>query len=424
MRRSQKLLVILAIMALAMSWLLAGCGPTEGSEENAAGTWGSADGPVKIGVFEPLTGVNAAGGEMTIQGIELARELYPEILGMPVEVIIANTDSDPATAAKAVQNLISKEKVHIIIGSYGSTEALAGGSIARANQVCIIGCSPTAPAVTLDNECYFRVCFSDPFQGAVMADFAINTLNAETAAVIRDVQNDYSVSLSGSFTEAFAAVKGEEAIVATANFNSGDTDFSAQLTEINAHNPDIIFAPGNYAECGALIAQARELGMAMPMLGGDTWEAQEFLEQAAPWQDIYFSTHFTAEEPVTEISAYFMEAFKAKYPEASINAFAALGFDAYTLAKDAIERAGSLERSAIHDALAATTDFIGATGIITLDENGDAAKTVIIKQVKDGQFVYVAKAEPTAAPAADASTDPDADPAAEPADPAAAEPTP
>lgn len=177
------------------------------------------------------------------------------------------------------------------------------------------------------------------------------------------------MGLSNYFESAFKELTGNEnAIVAKVNYNTGDKDFSAQLTEVKSKNPDVIFAPGNFTECGILVEKAREMGIDVPILGGDTWEAQEFLNRVGNLKDIYFSTHFTAEEPVTEVSTIFMEEFKKAYPGKEINAFAALGFDAYLLALDAIERAGSADPEAIREALSQTSGFEGATGIITLDD--------------------------------------------------------
>jgi branched-chain amino acid transport system substrate-binding protein len=227
-----------------------------------------------------------------------------------------------------------------------------------------------------------------------MSNYATKTLGAKTAAIIQDVQQDYSVGLSNYFEKAFKATNGEKSIVAKVNYNTGDKDFSAQLTEVKSKNPDVIFAPGNFLECGILVAKARQMGIAVPMLGGDTWEAQEFLDQVKAYKDIYFSTHFTAEQPVTDVSTTFINEYKKAYPDKEVNAFGALGFDAYLLALNAIERAGSVDGTAIRDALAQTKDFKGATGIITLDKNRDATKTAIIKKVMDGKFVYEGKVEP------------------------------
>jgi branched-chain amino acid transport system substrate-binding protein len=392
MRHKKGKFTVLLVLLLMIGLIASGCGGS--GDKDGADKGGQADSDViKIGVYEPLTGTNAAGGQMTVEGIKLANQLYPEVLGKKVELIIVDNKSEKQEAANAVERLISKENVNLIIGTYGSSLAMSGGPVAMDAGIPVIGCSPTNPAVTLDNPYYFRVCFIDPFQGTVMSNYATKTLGAKTAAIIQDVQQDYSVGLSSYFEKAFKAANGEDSIVEKVNYNTGDKDFSAQLTAVKAANPDVIFAPGNFLECGILVAKARELGIT-PILGGDTWEAEEFLNQVKNYQDIYFSTHFTAEEPVTEISTVFLDEYAKAYPDKTPNAFGALGFDTYILALDAIERANSADPEAIKEALAATEGFKGATGIITLDENGDATKTALIKKVEGGQFVYEAKVDP------------------------------
>lgn len=389
----KKRYITIVALIVALSMFAVGCGG--GAQQGADSDKGQAPAEViKIGVYEPLTGTNAAGGQMTVEGIELANKLYPEVLGKKVELVIVDNKSEKQEAANAVERLIGKEKVNVIIGSYGSSLSMAGGPVALDAKVPVIGCSPTNPAVTLDNDYYFRVCFIDPFQGTVMSNYATGKLGAKTAAIIQDVQQDYSVGLSNYFEKAFKATNGDASIVAKVNYNTGDKDFSAQLTEVKSKNPDVIFAPGNFLESGILVAKARELGINVPILGGDTWEAEEFLNQVTQYKDIYFSTHFTAEEPVTEVSTTFLDEFKKEYPNKEVNAFAALGYDTYILALDAMERADSADPQAIRDKLAETQDFKGATGIITLDENGDATKTAVIKKVMDGKFVYETKVDP------------------------------
>lgn len=383
MRRVNKKWAVLLVAIMIAALAVTGC------SQKAADT-----DVIKVGVYEPLTGTNAAGGQMTLEGIKLANQLYPEVLGKKVELVVVDNKSEKQEAANAVARLVDQDKVNVIIGSYGSSVSMAGGPVAQDAKVPIIGCSPTNPAVTLGNEYYFRVCFIDPFQGTVMSNYASQTLKAKTAVIIQDVQQDYSVGLSNYFEKAFKATNGDAAILAKLNYNTGDKDFSAQLTEAKAKNPDVIFAPGNFLECGLMVAKAREMGIKAPMLGGDTWEAQEFLDQVKDFKDIYFSTHFTAEQPVTEESTTFLNEFKKAYPNKEVNAFAALGYDAYKLALDAITKANSADSVKIRDTLAQTKDFQGATGIITLDENRDATKTAIIKKVLDGKFVYEGKVDP------------------------------
>lgn len=381
----KSLLFILCVILVAGS--LAGC---------AQSTSTTSSDVIKIGVFEPITGANAAGGEMTVEGIKLANEKFGEVLGKKVELVILDNKSDKVEAANAASRLVEKDKVVAIIGSYGSSLSMAAGDIVKNAKVPAVGCSPTNPLVTLNNDYYFRVCFIDPFQGNVMANYAFNDLGAKKAAIIQDVQNDYSVGLSKFFVDAFTAMTGDPAsIVATTSYNAGDQDFSAQLTNVKSLNPDVIFAPGNYGESALLIKQARDLGITVPILGGDTWEAPEFLSIGGEAvEGAVYSTHFTAESPVTEVSKTFLEDYKAEYGK-DANAFAALGYDAYLVIIDAIKTANSEDPVAIRDAIAKTTDFVGSTGNITLDENGDAVKSAVINKVDGGKFVYLTTVEPT-----------------------------
>ncbi|MDR7857005.1 ABC transporter substrate-binding protein [Tissierella sp.] len=385
MRKKSFLLILSAILVLAS---LSACATQKKS--------GGDSDVIRIGVFEPMTGANAAGGEMTVEGIRLANEKVGTVLGKKVELVIADNKSDKVEATNAASKLIDKDKVVAIIGSYGSSLSMAAGDVVKDAKVPAVGCSPTNPLVTLNNDYYFRVCFIDPFQGTVMANYAYDFLNAKKVAIIQDVQQDYSVGLSQYFEKAFVKLTGSESsIVGKASYNTGDQDFSAQLTNIKGLNPDVIFAPGNYGESALLIKQARDLGITIPILGGDTWEAPEFLDIGGEAvEGVVYSTHFTTESPVTEMSKTFLADYKTKYGT-DANAFAALGYDAYMVIIDAIEKAGTADPVAIRDKIAATTEFIGATGIITLDENGDAVKSAVINKVENGKFVYLTTVEPT-----------------------------
>jgi branched-chain amino acid transport system substrate-binding protein len=394
----RKLFFMSMTLLLVMSLMLSGCGSkpaetekkVEDTEQKAA-----EDEVIRIGVYEPMTGASAAGGQMTVEGIELAKEMYPQVMGKEIKLFIVDNKTDKTESANAVARLIEKDKVSVIIGSYGSSNSMAGGQVAKEKKVPVIGCSPTNPLVTLDNDYYFRVCFIDPFQGKVMAKYAFNTLKAKKAAIIMDMANDYSVGLSNFFKQAFVELTGDkDAIVAETKYKTNDQDFSAQLTAIKDLKPDVIFAPGNYGESALLIKQARDLGINAPFLGGDTYEAPEFIDIGGKEvEGVAFSTHYTAEAPVTEVSKEFLDAFEKKYGQAP-SAFAALGFDAYMVARDAIEKAGSADPQAIRDEVAKIQNFKGATGIITLDENGDANKSAVIKQVKDGEFIYIETVQP------------------------------
>lgn len=375
--------VVIAILAFA---LLFACGP-------------AAPKTVKFGVFEPLTGANAGGGALEVEGVKLANELYPTVTvdgkEYKIELVIADNKSDKVEAANAAQRLVDKDKVHVVLGSWGSSLSMAAGPIVKQAKTPAIGLSCTNPLVTKGNEYYFRVCFLDPFQGTVMATYAAKDLGAKKAVIIREVSNDYSVGLAKFFADSFKQLTADEAaILSELNYNTGDTDFSAQLTEIKKFKPDIIFAPGNFTESALIVKQARELGIKTPFLGGDTWETPEFLDVGkAAVEGVVFSTFFATEVPITETSKIFLDAYRQKYNKEPA-AVTALGFDGYLVARAAIEKAQSLDRVKIRDAIAKTADFPGAAGVITLDAEGDAVKSAVIKTVKDGKFSYLATVQP------------------------------
>jgi branched-chain amino acid transport system substrate-binding protein len=354
---------------------------------------GTAGDVIKIGVFEPMTGANAAGGAMEVEGIRLANELFPtvEVGGKTykVELAIADNKSDKVEAANAVQRLIDLDKVRVILGSWGSSFAIAGGEVARDARIPVIGLSCTNQLVTLGNDYYFRVCFIDPFQGTVMANYAFNDLKAKTVVIVQEISNDYSVGLAKSFSDNFKSLTGNpNAVLATVNYNTGDQDFSAQLTTIRSLNPDVIFAPGNYTESALVIQQARGLGIATPFIGGDTWETPEFIDVGgASVEGAVFSTFFASEVAASPVAESFLKEYRARYNKEPA-AVTALGYDGYLVALDAIKRAGSIEPQAIRDAIAKTQGFVGAAGTVTLDENGDATKSAFLKSVKDGKFTF------------------------------------
>ncbi|MDR1574512.1 MAG: ABC transporter substrate-binding protein [Treponema sp.] len=348
---------------------------------------------IKIGVFEPMTGANAAGGAMEVEGIRLANELNPTVTAggktYKVELVVADNKSDKVEAATAVQRLIDGDKVPVLLGSWGSSLAMAGGEVARDARIPVIGLSCTNPLVTAGNDYYFRVCFIDPFQGVVMSNYAYNDLKAKTAVIVQEVSNDYSVGLAKFYSDNFKKLTGNpNAILATVNYNTGDQDFSAQLTTIRNLNPDVIFAPGNYTESALVMKQARELGITVPIIGGDTWETPEFIDVGRERvEGAVFSTFFASEYAGTPEAKTFLDEYRKRYNKEPA-AVTALGYDGYLVALDAIKRAGSIEPQKIRDAIAVTKGFVGAAGTVTLDENGDATKSAFIKAVEGGKFVF------------------------------------
>ena len=354
---------------------------------------------IVIGVHEPMTGPIAAGGQMTMEGVNLAFEQQPTVLGEPIKLVLVDNKSEKVEAANAVARLIEFEKAVTIVGTYGSACAIPGSEVADWAGVPMMGCSPTNPLCTLGKPYVFRACFIDPFQGAVMANFAVNDLKAKTTVIIQDIAADYSVGLSNFYRNSFIELTGKkESVLGLISYQGGgigDQDFTAQLSFAAGKSPDVIFIPGaSYGDVAIMIIQAREMGIDAIFLGGDTWEAPEFLEVGGKAiEGSYFSTHFDATAITTKAAEKFNKDFMDKYGKQP-SAFAALGFDAYNMVIDAIIRSNSIDPKAIRDAIAETEGFEGVTGIITLDENGDAIKDAVIKKVEDGKFKYVATVHP------------------------------
>jgi branched-chain amino acid transport system substrate-binding protein len=380
--------VCLAMLAVTLIFAFIGC---QGKK---------ADGDeIRIGVYQPLTGAYAAGGIDELEGTRIAHEMNPtvEVGGKTykVRLVVVDNRSDKVESANAVLRLIDQDKVHLILGSWGSGQSIPGGEVIKDRKIPAIALSATNPLVTLGNDWYFRVCFIDPFQGTVMANYSFRDLGAKTAVIMRDITNDYSVGLARFFEQNFIKLTGNpDAILATINYNVGDQDFSAQLTSIRGRNPDVIFAPGTFTEAALLVRQAREMGITTPMLGGDTWENGVFLTVGGDLvEGTAFSTFFDDSFTGTDQARIFINEYKTRNPGKAVPGVAALGYDGYLVALDAIKRAGSLAPAKIRDALV-TTNFSGATGTTTFDENGDATKSAFIKEVRNGQFAFKAVVNP------------------------------
>ena len=376
----KKVMSVLLASAVMLG-ALTGCGGDK-KEAKKADT-------VKVGVFLPLTGDNAAGGELELRGVKLAHKLHPEVLGKKVELVVADNKSDKAESASVAARLIEKDKVVTLIGTYGSSLAMAAGNIVKEAKVPAIGTSCTNPQVTANNDYYFRACFIDPFQGTVMANYAYKN-GARKVAIVQEVSNDYSVGLAKFFKDAFVKLTNDpDCIVDIANYQTGDKDFTAVLTNLKAKNPDAVFAPGNFTESALLIKQARQLGMTIPFMGGDTWETQEFIDVGGKEvEGAVMSTAFDREKASTPEAQKFLKAYTDEY-KSEPSALSAMAYDAYLITVDAIKRANSTDSQKIRDALAATKDLEAVTGKTTFDKNGDPIKAAVIKEVKDAKFKYL-----------------------------------
>jgi branched-chain amino acid transport system substrate-binding protein len=396
----RRLGVVLAILGL-IAVPLSGCG----------GKGGSGSDELVVGVYGSLTGGDATFGQSTKKGVELAMaELTASskgmIGGMKVRVVTEDDQGRAEEAATVVQKLINQDRVMAVLGEVASSRSLAAAPICQQNEVVMITPSSTNPKVTEVGDYIFRMCFIDPFQGTVMARFTYNDLKLKKVAILKDVKSDYSVGLAQFFTEAFTALGGT-IVMKDQAYSAGDQDFRAQLTAIKAKSPDAIFVPGYYTEAGLIARQAHELGITAPLLGGDGWESDQLIAIGGPdMNGNFYSNHFAADNPDPRLQD-FLKRFKGQFG-ADPDAIGGLAYDAAnvlfsclsTLSQQDPEafkglgssQAGSEARKAaerkLRDLIAATKDYAGVTGTITLDANRNASKPAMVLEIKDGKKVY------------------------------------
>ncbi|HEX4924716.1 MAG TPA: ABC transporter substrate-binding protein [Bdellovibrionales bacterium] len=347
-----------------------------------------------IGEVLSMTGSQATFGTSTHNGVDLAikeANAAGGVKGKQLKVLTVDNQGKPDEAATAVTKLINQNQVIAILGEVASSRSLAMAPIAQANKTPMVTPSSTNPEVTAKGDYIFRVCFIDPFQGTVMAKFASDNLKLKKVAILRDVKSDYSVGLADYFAETFKKNGGE--IVVDQSYSEGDVDFKAQLTAIKAKKPDGIFVPGYYTEVGLIARQARELGIKVPLMGGDGWDSPKLYEIGGDALDgTYFSNHYSAEDKSPHVQN-FISKFKESYGVVP-DGLAAMGYDAAKVLIDAMNRAPSLEKGAIREALAATKEYQGVTGKITIDQNRNAVKPAVVLKVEKGEFKYVSTINP------------------------------
>jgi branched-chain amino acid transport system substrate-binding protein len=373
---------MVALVFTAVVAFLAGCGKPDGDV-------------IRVGEYASLTGKEATFGQSSHEGTLLAIEEINAaggVLGKQLKLLTEDTQSKAGEPATVVNKLISRDGVVAMLGEVASSRSLEAGPICQANKVPMVSPSSTNPKVTQTGDFIFRVCFTDKFQGDVLANFATHSLKAKRVAIFTDVKSDYSKGLAKYFREKLLANGG--IVAAELDFNGGDRDFKAQLTAIKAASPDAVFVPGYYTEAGLICVQAKQLGLNVPLFGGDGWESEKLTEigvEAVEGQ--YFSTHFHPDVG-SVVSKKFVENYRKRWNGKTPDALAACGYDSALVLADAMKRAGSTDGQKVRDALAATKDFQGATGVVTMNENRDATKAAVILQVKDGKFKYLETVAP------------------------------
>lgn len=369
---------------------------TETSSSTKASTTAvDTDGPIVLGAVFAMTGPIASYGQESMNGINLALEAINKnlIKGKKLKLILEDNKSDSLESANAVRKLINVDKVHVVIGSVASTNTLAGAPIAQEAGVPLLTPASTNEKVTQTGSFISRTCFTDAFQGVVMAKFAMETLKKKKAAVIIDSSSDYSKGLAAVFVENFKKMGGE-IVEGDFSYVQKDTDFRSLLRKVKRQGPDVIFLPGYYTEVGNMLKQAREMEMNLPFLGGDGWDSPKLQELAGPEgiKGNYISSHFSPDDTDPKVQSFvklYEETFKAKP-----GAMAALGYDAIQVVAEALKSSKSLNRSDIQAAIVATKGFEGITGSITIDENRNARKAAVVLETTATGMKFTQKVNP------------------------------
>ncbi|MGM0508464.1 MAG: ABC transporter substrate-binding protein [Fusobacteriota bacterium] len=349
---------------------------------------------IKIGMLTPLSGPIAIYGQATLNGIKLATEELNEaggIKGKNVELIIEDNKGDAAEAVNSAKKIMNVDDIKALLGPVISTNSLAVAPIMQENKIPMITPTGTSSQITKVGDYIARTCFIDEFQGAVMANFASNNLDAKKAVLMTDLNSDYSKGLAEEFTKVFEANGGE--IADEVSYSANDVDFTSQLTKIKAKKPDVIFVPGYYNEVSLIVKQARDLKIDSVFLGGDGWDNGKLFEIAGDSiNGSYISTHFSPESEDEDIQN-FLKNYRARFGE-DPSVLAALGYDAAGVMFEAMKKTENLERDEIKQQINSTEDYKGVTGTITIDKNRNAQKSAFVLEAKDGEFVYEATIAP------------------------------
>lgn len=391
MKRVTKLLSVLAAGAMFMG-ALTGCG---------GGSKGADGDTIKVGGLLEMTGGSASFGISGKNGIDLALKKINEkgvLGGKKLSLVVADTKSEASEATNGMQKLISQDKVVAVIGPNQSSAVIASGAINNGAKVVDITPMGTNPDVTVDPKTKqvkpysFRTCFIDPFQGTVMASFASNELKVKRAAIYIDNTSDYAKGLAQFFKENF--VKNGGQVVIEEAYLQKDTDFKSTLTKIKAAKPDFIYIPGYYQEVGLIVKQAREMGINVPMAGGDGWDSAKLPEIAgkAALENTFFSSLYSPDD-TSDLNKEFVAEYKKAY-NTNPDVFAALAYDSTLLVAKAIEDAGSADPAKIAEAMAKIKGFKGVSGEVTFNEEHNPIKSAVIIEHKDGKQTFKTKVNP------------------------------
>ncbi|HLT57639.1 MAG: ABC transporter substrate-binding protein [Limnochordales bacterium] len=353
---------------------------------------------IVVGLNAELTGSIPVVGQSSRNGAQLAVDQINAAGGLEVggrrytiRLVIEDNEDDAASAVAATTKLITQNRVVAVVGPNASRNAVPAAQIAENMRTPLISPWSTNPATTAGKRYVFRAAFIDDFQGQVVAAFAREHLGAQTAAVLFDIASEYNKGIAEIFRESFQALGGR--VVAWETYTTGDRDFSSQLTNIRAANPDVLFLPNYYSEVPLQVQQAQRLGISAHIIGSDSWGSAELLALGgAAMEGLFFTTHY-APDIATPAAREFIAAYEARYGSTPDDV-AALSYDSMQLLFHALQKAGRVDREAVRDALASITDFEGVTGSMRFEGTGDPIKSAVVIQIKDGRFTYYTSVAP------------------------------
>ncbi len=353
---------------------------------------------IVLGAAQAMSGSTATFGIETVYGMKMALEKINKaglLGGRKIKLVVEDTKGEPVDTANAVRKLITIDKVSVIMGEVASSNTLAAAPIAQESKVPLISSASTNEKVTMAGDFISRICFTDDFQGVVLAKFAAEGLKKKVAATIVDNSSDYAKGLDKVFRKKFVELGGTIVKNNDFTYQQKDSDFRTLLNKVKRSNPDVIFVPGYYTEVGLILRQAREMGITAPFLGGDGWESPKLFEIAGDKgiQGGYITSHYAADDQDPKV-VEFVKEYKKMYGEAP-GTMAALGYDVLMVVADAITRAGKSDPVAIKNAINSTKGFAGVTGLITLNKDRNAIKSaVVLETVKGGVYKFVSRVNP------------------------------
>lgn len=377
-------LLVLALAALSAGHFT-GCKPPPAKE-------------IKIGLITPLSGDVKTFGESVKNAFEIAVEeanAKGGVAGMKIASVIVDDRNDPTEASNAANLLVNQHGVKAIVGSVTSKTTIPVSDLAQSAKIPTITGTATNPKVTVADgkrkDYMFRSCYTDSFQGTVMAKFARETLRAGTAAVLYDASNDYSKGIAEVFRDAFAGLGGS--MTAYESYGKDDVDFSALLTKVKASKPDVLFLPDYYNKVGLIAKQVKEKGLQVTLIGPDGWDSPELVKVAGDAiEGGYFSNHYSPEDTRPEVVNW-VNKYREKFGQTP-DALGTLAYDATNMLLESIRKANSADPGKIRDALASLTGFEGVTGKFTMDKNGDPIKSAVIIRIQDGKQKFLKVVNP------------------------------